>query len=181
VATQPTSINFIVTTRRSILKFIARVLGLLFVCAASFLPTTAALAADAMGDMTYINPGDIRWGSAPPVLPKGAKIAVLTGNPFKSGSYVIRLMLPAGYKIPPHWHTQPENLTVISGAFYLGNGDTLDVTHAHLLQQAGYHSLPAQAHHFAFTKKPTVVQIHGEGPFDITYIDPADDPLKASK
>ena len=164
------------------MKSIARLFSLLlFVLGTWFLPTTAPLAADAIGDMTFINPGDIKWGDVPPVLPKGAKIAVLTGDPFKPGAYVIRLMLPAGYKIPPHWHTQSENLTVISGAFYLGNGDTLDMAHAHLLQQGGYHSLPAKAHHFAFTKKPTVLQIHGEGPFDITYINPAEDPSKASK
>jgi Domain of unknown function (DUF4437) len=154
---------------------------LLFVLAACFLPTTASLAADAMGDMIFTNPSDIKWGDVPPVLPKGAKIAVLAGDPFKPGAYVVRLMLPAGYKIPPHWHTQPENLTVISGAFYLGNGDTLDMAHAHLLQQGGYHSLPAKVHHFAFAKKATVLQIHGEGPFDITYINPADDPSKASR
>ena len=164
------------------MKFIARLFSLLcFAFAGWFLPTTAPLAADAMGDMTFINPGDIKWGDVPPVLPKGAKIAVLTGDPFKPGAYVVRLMLPAGYKIPPHWHTQPENLTVISGAFYLGSGDTMDMMHAHLLQQGGYHSLPAKAHHFAFTKKPTILQIHGEGPFDITYINPVDDPSKASK
>jgi hypothetical protein len=164
------------------LKSSARLFSLLScILATWFLPTTDLLAADAAGEMTVINPGDVKWSDAPPVLPKGAKIAVLAGDPFKSGAYVLRLMLPAGYKISPHWHTQPENLTVISGVFYLGNGDTLDMAHAHLLQQGGYHSLPAKAHHFAFTKKPTVVQIHGEGPFDITYINPADDPSKPSE
>ncbi len=152
-----------------------------FVLVAWLLPASASRAADPMAEMTFTNPGDIKWGDVPPVLPKGAKIAVLAGDPFKPGAYVVRLMLPAGYKIAPHWHTQSENLTVISGAFYLGSGDAMDMAHAHVLQQGGYHSLPAKAHHFAFTKKPAVVQLNGEGPFDITYINPADDPSKPSK
>jgi Domain of unknown function (DUF4437) len=164
------------------MKFNARLFSLFaLVITAWFLPTTASLAADAMGDMTFVNPGDIKWGDVPAVLPKGAKIAVLAGDPFKPGAYVVRLMLPAGYKIPPHWHSQPENLTVISGTFYLGNGDRMDAAQAHQLLQGGYHSLPAGTHHFAFTKKPTILQIHGEGPFNITYVNPADDPSKAQK
>jgi quercetin dioxygenase-like cupin family protein len=163
----------------------ARVFGLLslaFVLAfAIFALPSAALAADAMGDATFINPSEITWGDAPPVLPKGAKIAVLSGDPFKPGPFVARLRLPAGYKIPPHWHTQAENLTVISGSFFLGTGDTMDPAHAHQLKAGGFHYLPPKAHHSAYTKEKTVLQIHGEGPFDITYINPADDPSKAKK
>jgi Domain of unknown function (DUF4437) len=145
----------------------------LSVCAA-----TSPWAADGMGDATFINPADIKWGDVPPVLPKGAKIAVLAGDPFKPGAYVIRLKMPAGYKIAPHWHSKAENLTVLSGAFSLGSGDTMDKAHAHALGVGGFHYLPATAHHYAFTNTPTVLQIHGEGPFDITYINPADDPSK---
>jgi len=140
-----------------------------------------AMAADGMGDAIFINPGDIKWGDAPPVLPKGAKIAVLTGDPFKPGPYVMRLKMPAGYKIAPHWHTQTENLTVISGAFRIGSGDTVDKMHAHLMTAGGFHYLPAKAHHYAYTDAATVLQIHGEGPFDITYLNPADDPSKAAR
>lgn len=164
------------------MKIVARIFGLLaFALGFCAMSSSTALAADAMGDATYINPGDVKWGDVPPVLPKGAKIAVLAGDPFKPGAFVIRLKLPAGYKIPPHWHSQAENLTVISGAFYLGSGDTVDVAHAHLLKAGGFHYLPAVAHHSAYAKTATVLQIHGEGPFNITYINPADDPLKAKK
>jgi hypothetical protein len=161
---------------------VARIFSMLaFVVAASASVATPSLAADAMGEATFINPGDIKWGDAPPVLPKGAKIAVLAGDPFKPGPYVMRLKMPAGYKIAPHWHTQTENLTVISGAFRIGSGDTVDKAHAHLMNAGGFHYLPAKAHHYAYTDAATVLQIHGEGPFDITYINPADDPSKAGK
>ena len=43
----------------------------------------------------------------------------------------------------------------------------------------GYVSLPAQMHHFAWAASPTVVQITLEGPFDIFYVNPADDPQRS--
>ena len=158
------------------MKSVARTIGMLtFVIAAWALPSTV-MAAEAMGDMTFTNQGDIKWGDAPPVLPKGAKIAVLYGDPFKPGAYVVRLKMPAGYKIAPHWHSQAENLTVISGAFNIGSGDTMDKAQAHRMNVGGFHHLPATAHHYAYTSTATVLQIHGEEPFDITYINPDDNP-----
>lgn len=150
------------------------VLGM--VLAAAFAGT-----AHAADDGLFINAGDLKWGDAPPVLPKGAKVAVLNGDPFKPGPYTIRLSSPANYKLAPHWHTQTENLTIISGALYIGMGDKAVAKDAHELKAGGYHYLPAKQHHYAFTKVPTVVQISGEGPFDITYIDPKDNPAAAKK
>jgi len=121
-------------------------------------------------------PKDMKWGPAPPSLPKGAKITVLQGDPGKSGSFVLRLMMPGGYAIAPHWHSQDEQLTVISGTFYLGLGDKVDAKQAKGLPAGGFHFLPAKQHHYAFSKGPAVVQLNGNGPFDITYLNPADDP-----
>lgn len=132
-------------------------------------------------DQSFLNSHDLKWGPAPPVLPKGAKVAVLNGDPFKPGQYTIRLSAPANYKIAPHWHSQTENLTIISGALHIGMGDTADAKNAHELKAGGYHYLPAKAHHYAFTKTATVVQISGEGPFDINYLNPKDNPAAASK
>ena len=125
--------------------------------------------------------GQHQVGDAPPSLPKGAKVAVLYGDPSKAGPFCMRLMAPAGYKIPPHWHSQAEALTVISGTFYLGMGDKMDATAAQPLKAGGFHYLPPKEHHFAFSKAASVVQLNGEGPFDITYINAADDPQKATK
>jgi quercetin dioxygenase-like cupin family protein len=130
---------------------------------------------------TFINVKDTKWGDAPPTLPKGAKLAVLAGDPGKPVSFTMRLMMPANYNIPPHWHSQDENLTVVSGALYLGMGDKTEKPKARALTAGGFHFLPGKAHHYAFTKAATVVQIHGTGPFDINYLDPADDPLKKTK
>jgi hypothetical protein len=146
---------------------------------AALLASTAAWTADTPGQI-YMNASEVKWGAAPPVFPKGAKMAVLEGDPGKEGPFVARLMMPANYRIPPHWHSKDEDLTIVSGTFYLAEGDKLETKHAHAMKVGGFHHLPAKTHHFAFSKGPAVVQINGQGPFDITYIDPSDDPSKAA-
>jgi quercetin dioxygenase-like cupin family protein len=142
----------------------------------------AFLAMPAFGaDSTMTNAQDIKWGDAPPSVPKGAKIAVLHGDPGKEGPFTMRLQIPAGYKIAPHWHSKDENLTVLSGAMYLGMGEKMDMKGAHALKPGGYHYLPAKTNHYAFSKGTTIVQVSGEGPFDINYVNPADNPEKAGK
>jgi hypothetical protein len=149
------------------------------ICVMAALCTMPAIA-DETNDQTFIDAKDMKWGDAPPVLPKGAKITLLHGDPNKEGPYVIRMMAPAGYKIPPHWHSQNENLTVLSGTLYLGMGDKMEPSQAHPLKANGFHYLPAKTHHYAFAKNQTVIQIHGQGPFDIVYVNPEDDPQKAA-
>jgi hypothetical protein len=138
---------------------------------------------DMKHDTTHItfNESDITWMDAPPVLPKGAKMAVLQGDPSKEGEFTVRLSMPANYKISPHWHPTAENVTVLKGDFYLGTGDKFDENTATLLNTGGFASIPATHHHFAFTKGKTIVQVHAMGPFQITYINPADDPSKQTK
>ena len=121
----------------------------------------------------------VQWSPAPPVLPPGAQLAVLEGNPGAKGTVVMRLKLPANYVIAPHWHTMAERITVISGTFNIGDGDTLDRQASKPLAPGGFLSLPAKMHHYAWVKVPTVVQINLEGPFDLVYVNPADDPQKA--
>jgi hypothetical protein len=120
----------------------------------------------------------VQWGPAPPILPAGAQLAVLEGNPGAKGPIVMRLKLPANYVIPPHWHSMHERITVISGTFNIGNGDTVDRQTSQALAAGGFLSLPAKMHHYAWVKDPTVVQINLEGPFDLFYVNAADDPQK---
>jgi hypothetical protein len=118
----------------------------------------------------------VQWGPAPPVLPAGAQIAVLEGNPAEKGTLTLRLRFPAKYTIPPHWHSMAERVTVLSGALNVGMGDKLDRRASQKLEPGGFVSLPAKMNHFAWTAVPTVVQINLEGPFDIFYVNPADNP-----
>lgn len=148
----------------------------------AFLFNHAVKAQNTSGDMneahiTY-NENDITWMDVPPFLAKGAKIAVLQGDPSKEGEFTVRLMFPANYKVAPHWHPTTENVTVIKGTLYVGTGDEMDEDSAKELQTGGFASIPATHHHFAFCKDECIVQVHAMGPFVINYINPADDPSK---
>ena len=149
--------------------------------ALSVLAAAPVLGADTADEMKMVNPNTIKWGDAPPSLPKGAKVAVLHGDPGQPGPFTMRLSAPAGYKIAPHTHTQAEQLTIVSGALYLGMGDKADAATAHVLRTGGFHYLPGKTPHYAYTKTATVVQIDGQGPFDLNYINPDDNPDKAAK
>jgi hypothetical protein len=131
-----------------------------------------------LADNMPVNVGGLTWGPVPPVLPKGAQIAVLSGDPFKDGLYVLRLKMPANYKIPAQNHPTSEFVTVISGKFNIGMGDKLDGTKGIELRAGGFGEAPAHMNHYAWTTEDTVVQVHGQGPFAITYVNPADDPSK---
>lgn len=138
--------------------------------------SSAALAGDQKAPAAYL-PEAAEWAPAPPVLPAGAEIAVLSGNPFADGWYVLRLKLPTGYDVPAHIHSGDELITVISGEFNIGHGNKLDRAATTLLNAGGFVEMPAGHPHFAWTSAETVLQIHGPGPFDITYMDPADNPM----
>jgi len=125
-----------------------------------------------------VMPTDLQWGDPPPVFEKGMSFTVIAGDPGASGIFVVRLKMPAGYKIAPHWHPTDEHVTVLQGTLGLGMGDTFDKTKVKELAAGGYALLPAQMHHYAFARTDTVVQVHGLGPFALTYINPADDPQK---
>jgi quercetin dioxygenase-like cupin family protein len=130
-------------------------------------------------EMTVTSPDSLKWGPAPPVLPKGAQLAVLSGDPGGKGLYVIRVKLPAGYQVPAHNHPTTESVTIISGTFNIGMGDKLDKKHAQALKAGGFFSVPPKMNHYAWTSSAAVIQIHGEGPFAINYVNPADDPSKS--
>jgi len=117
-----------------------------------------------------------QWGPAPPMLPAGAQIAVLAGDPGKSAPYTVRLKFPAGYAIPAHSHPTDENIVVVSGAFYLGMGTKLDKAAGTALTPGGFTSLPAGMNHFAYTKAETTIVLFGMGPVDLKYVNPQDDP-----
>jgi quercetin dioxygenase-like cupin family protein len=124
---------------------------------------------------------DLKWSEAPPSLPAGAKIAVLDGDPGKAGMFTIRLQMPAGFKIPAHTHPTAEHVTVISGTCTLGMGPKFDEAAAKSLTAGGYVVMPAGMQHFAGTKEGCIVQVHAMGPFEVKYVNPADDPRQARK
>jgi quercetin dioxygenase-like cupin family protein len=126
-----------------------------------------------------VRPGTLKWGPAPPGLPAGAEVAVLVGNPGKAGSaYTIRVKLPSDYRVPPHWHPADENVTVIHGKLLVGRGETFDLKKTEELPAGSYMRMPKGMRHFAAAHGETILQVHGIGPFEITYVNAADDPRK---
>ena len=120
----------------------------------------------------------VAWGPAPPSLPPGAQAAVLLGSPAKEGPFVLRLKFPAGFAVPPHRHSKDELVTVIAGTLGIGTGEKLDRAAAKSLPTGSFVHLPAGMPHYALANGETIVQINGNGPFDVTYVDPKDDPRK---
>ena len=127
---------------------------------------------------------EAKWGPAPPVLPAGAQIDVLSGNPMAAGRYSLRIKFPASYSIPAHSHPTDENVVVVSGALTFGMGDSLMKTAAtnKTLTSGGYALMPANMNHFAYTgKQETTIILYGEGPVEFKYVNPADDPRNAKQ
>jgi quercetin dioxygenase-like cupin family protein len=127
---------------------------------------------------TAVSGDAVKWGSAPPSLPPGAEAAVLLGSPAKDGPFVLRLKFPAGYIVPPHRHSKDEVVTVISGRFVITAGEKVDRAAMKSLPAGSFFHLPAGMAHYAWAESESVVQVSGMGPFDVTYIDPKDDPRK---
>ena len=137
--------------------------------------TTPAQATDGHGHK-IVTPQEVKWGPAPPALPAGAQLAVLYGDPAKEGLFVMRLKMAKGYQIPPHQHPTSEAVTVVSGTFRLGMGETADPSKAQALPAGSFFVMEPGTAHFASTEEETVVQISTNGPWGITYVNPKDDP-----
>jgi hypothetical protein len=120
--------------------------------------------------------GGLVWGPAPPSLPKGAKFAVVSGDPSRAGPFVIQLRMPPAYVVPPHSHPSDEHMTVLDGALSIGMGSVMDGGRLKVLGRFKSAIAPANMSHYASTTQGATIQISGQGPFQIRYVNPADDP-----
>ena len=124
-------------------------------------------------------PDAIPYGPAPAFVPPGAQLAVLEGNPgASSGDYTVRLRMPEGYRIAPHWHPQRENVTVVSGTFKVGMGDRFDESKMGDFPAGSFAYLDPDMHHYAMASGEVVVQVHGTSPLQFNYVNPEDDPSR---
>lgn len=126
-------------------------------------------------------PDQLTWGPPPPVLPPGAKLAVLEGDPTKSGPYTMRLQMPDGYRIPPHFHRSTEHVTVVKGTFKVGMGEKFDASAMTTLPTGTFAALEPGVRHFAQAEGVTILQLHGTGPWGLTYVNPSDDPRGSAR
>ena len=151
------------------------------IAAVAFAGVASTAPADAMEGHTIVPPQEIKWGPAPAVLPPGAEAAVLFGDPSEEGFFVLRLKLPAGYKVAPHTHPVDEVVTVISGTFSMGMGETADQSKARPLPAGSFFARPPGMAHYVFVEEETVIQISTAGPWGLTYVNPNDDPQQKSQ
>ncbi len=150
-----------------------KILGAALCLGAAFLLAHAAPPQNAFA------PDQIKFGPPPPFIPPGATLAVLEGNPMgTSGDFTIRLKMPDGYKIAPHWHPNRENVSVLSGNFKVGMGDKFDESKMMTFPAGSFAYLDPDMHHYAMATGEVVVQVHGMSPLQFNYVNPADDPSK---
>jgi quercetin dioxygenase-like cupin family protein len=118
----------------------------------------------------------LKWGPAPAVFPKGAKMAVVSGDPSQPQPFEVELAFPNGYRVPPHFHPTDEMVQVKKGTLLVGMGDKIDLKQAHAMKVGETGAVPAQQHHYAIAKGRTLISVKSTGPFALTYVNPADDP-----
>lgn len=161
------------------MKTIASVLTAAAILAAS---SGAAVRAQMAHTHVLSTPEEAQWGPAPPLVPPGAQIAVLSGDPTKPAAYSVRFKFPAGYAIPAHSHPTDENVVIVSGALTFGMGGKLvkGAVSNKTLGTGGYALMPANMNHFAYTTaQETIILLYGQGPVDFKYVNPGDDPRNA--
>jgi quercetin dioxygenase-like cupin family protein len=132
-------------------------------------------------EMGFHSPTSIEWKAGPAAIPPGAKMAVLEGDPTKDGPFVVRFQFPDGYHIAPHTHPKTERVTVISGTLLLAMGENLGRSAAKPMTAGTYGFWPEGMKHTAWSGGETVIQLHGMGPWQINYVNPADDPRNTKK
>ena len=127
------------------------------------------------GSAVQAKPGDLKWTDAPPSLPKGAKMAVVSGDPGNEGKFAIQLQLPTDYLVPAHSHPSDEVVKVVSGEIHYGMSDKSG-ENAKTLTTGKSVTMGAKMNHWVHSAAPATIQVSGTGPFQSTYADPKDDP-----
>jgi catechol 2,3-dioxygenase-like lactoylglutathione lyase family enzyme len=162
-------------TMKQRLHLTATLIGL--TCAAALVFATGARTASP--EKHAFTPEAIPYGPPPPFVAPGAQLAVIEGNPgADSGDFTVRLKMPDGYRIAPHWHPHRENVTVISGTFKVGMGDSFDESKMGAFPAGSFAFLDPDMHHYAMASGEVVVQVHGASPLQFNYINPNDDPSR---
>jgi quercetin dioxygenase-like cupin family protein len=133
---------------------------------------------DEMPGHLMLTPEQFEWKDGPVSLPKGARSAVLYGDPSKRGPFAMRIKVPANYKIMPHTHPALESVTVLEGALQMGLGDTWDDDKLTNLPAGSYAVMEVGTRHFAGSRDGATIQLHGIGPWDIHYLNPEHDPRR---
>lgn len=144
--------------------------------AALILIAGSAFAQDGEHDAKELTPGDMVFADNP-AFPKGAQTVVVYGDPAKPGLFIIRAKFPPNYVVPPHTHPVFESVTVLTGSMGSGMGETVDKSKGKMLGPGSLLLLPANHAHYVWSgDEETIIQVAANGPFDLIYVNPEDDP-----
>jgi quercetin dioxygenase-like cupin family protein len=120
--------------------------------------------------------GKLTWTKGPDFLPKGAMMAVVSGDPSKSGPFTVELSFPNGYAIAPHSHPTAEHVTVKSGELWYGMGNDVKKSDMKALKPGESAEVPANMGHYVRTSGRTRIEVSSTGPFVTKYVHAKDDP-----
>jgi quercetin dioxygenase-like cupin family protein len=149
--------------------------------ALTFLLAGGSLAATHEGEAgmqghVMVTPDQVQWADAPSIGP-GVKIAVIEGTMKDERPFTALIKFPANFKVPTHTHPVTERVTVLSGNFHLGIGNEFDKAKAKTLPPGSIALMEPGVTMFAFTgDEASVIQLHGTGPWGITYVHPEENP-----
>lgn len=150
----------------------------ILIAAMIFALTAPVAAMDSNHEAKELTPADIKFADDP-AFPKGAQSMLIHGDPKKAGFFIIRLKFPPNYIVPAHTHPRFESVTVLTGAMGSGMGDKVDTSKGKMLEAGSLLLLPENHAHYVWTAdQETIIQVAATGPFDIVYVNPAEDPRK---
>lgn len=135
----------------------------------------AAAAVDPTGAIQQW-PDRIAWSAAPPSMPAGTQMAVLEGDPGAKRWFTVRMKVPAGARLAPHWHPRDERVTVLSGLVAVGFGDVIDEAAVARFGPGSFYVNPANSHHYVLFVEDSVVQLTGVGPWEVHFVEAAPAP-----
>lgn len=136
-----------------------------------FIPCSVVSGQAVPEGFTQVQPADIKW--LPSKIVPGGQVAILLGDPDKSGPLVVRIKLPPNIKIMPHTHPDARTYTVLSGEWKLGFGDRFDSATLRTFAAGSVYRLPARVAHFQATgSSETLVQIESIGPTSTDFLKP---------
>jgi hypothetical protein len=146
-----------------IVRSVALLSSLLFLCSLGGSSTQAQAAAEELALTRRADDAQLQWGPCPPFLPDGCGIAVLHGDPARDNVDIF-FKVPARSTIPLHWHTSAERMILVAGELHV----TYDGQKTAVLEPGTYAYGPAKRPHTGscVSAVPCVLFIAFESPLD---------------
>jgi quercetin dioxygenase-like cupin family protein len=117
-----------------------------------------------------LRPDQLQWEPNPRV--PGLSVARMISKGSDPGPYVYRVRFPKGRVVQAHSHPDDRSYTILEGTWYVGWGETFDEAKLIALGPGSFYTEPAGVPHFIATPDgETVVQISGNGPTKVDYVD----------